>query len=79
MPARNKTKHFPLLDLPPELVEKVVATLGPEDQVAKKAARATCTQLRSAVNAAVSSVTVHSYIPVMGVILRCTHDTNEEG
>lgn len=58
--AANKTKHFPLLDLPPELVEKVVATLGPEDQVAKKAARATCTQLRSAVNAAVSSVTIGS-------------------
>lgn len=58
--AANKNKHFPLLDLPPELVEKVVATFGPADQAAKKAARATCTQLRSAVNIAVSSVKIGS-------------------
>lgn len=56
--CRNKAKPFPLLDLPTELVEKVVSTLGPQDQAAKKAARASCTQLRSAVNAAVSRVKV---------------------
>lgn len=58
MVCSNKSKPFPLLDLPAELVEKVVSTLGPEDQSAKKAARASCTQLRSAVNAAVSKVKV---------------------
>ena len=49
---------FPLLELPQELVEKVAATLGPEDQKAKKAARSTCTRLRSAINTNVSSVRV---------------------
>ena len=49
---------FPLLDLPTDLVEKVVSCLGPEDQKAKKAARATCTDLRFAVNAGVTSVKV---------------------
>lgn len=56
--ASKKITPFPLLDLPPELVEKVVGTFGPGDQLAKKNARAACTQLRSAVNVAVTSVKV---------------------
>ena len=56
--CRRKTTPFPLLDLPTELVEKVVGTFGPGDQDAKKNARATCTQLRSAANVAVTSVKV---------------------
>lgn len=53
---------FPLLDLPIELVEKVVGCLGPEDQKALKATRATCTELRSAVNAGVTRVKVGLYL-----------------
>ena len=54
----SKNEVFPLLDLPPELVEQIIQCLGPEEQRTKKAARSTCTQLRSAVNAGITSVKV---------------------
>lgn len=55
---REQGRKLPLLSFPQELIEKIVAELGPQDQKAKKAARATCSRLRAAVNAGVSSVKV---------------------
>lgn len=54
----SEAMKLPLLDLPQELIERIVTCLGSKEQKAKKAVRASCRRLRYAINASVTSVQV---------------------